>query len=195
LGIDAFEYLRDAFPGLPTIILTAFPDKPELKRRGLPWDDFIKKRDFDEDETFRAQFLRELYQRMRVYRQTQDELHSPLEPSTTVTESLVERLARRHFKTEDTVEAVVWLTGADETEIRLIEINRTALPSETLELFRFAPSEDVPFPTLIADVTPKDWDKIQRGDIALPQGWDLESATVFWREEHLLREEEEDGLG
>lgn len=195
LGIDALQYLRETFPGLPTVILTAFPDNPALKGRGLPWDDFVKKREFDDNQEIRESYLRELYRRMRLYRQTQDDLRAPLESSTTITEQLVRRLASLHFKTEDTIEQIVWFTRGDDTVIRLIEINRTALPTGKVEVFSFAPSADIPFPTLIADVTPNEWQEIRSGHIPLPESWDLASAQVFSRAATLLGAEEQHDVG
>lgn len=55
-----------------------------------------------------------------------------------------------------------YLHGAYQ-EIRLIEINRSTLPTRSVEVLYFAPSQDVPFPVRIADVTPQEWEQVQRG--------------------------------
>ena len=184
-GIDAFDYLRSAFPGLPVDILTAYPYSPELKGRGLYAENLIRKREFDDDEDFRESYLQDLYQRIRRYRQRQDERHELMAASDTVTEEFVESLAQLHFEADDGIEQIIWLRSGDEKEICLIEVNRTALPTESIQVFRFAPSEDVPFPIFIADVRPTEWDRIQSGDIPLPEGWALEEAQVFQRSEVL----------
>ena len=183
VGIDALDYLRSAFPGLPVDILTAYPHGPELKGRGLHAENLVRKREFDDDEDFRESYLQDLYQRIRRYRQRRDERHELMAASDTVTKEFVESLAQLHFEADDGIEQIIWVRSGDEKEIRLIEVNRTALPSESIQVFRFAPSEDVPFPIFIADVRPTEWERIQSGDIPLPEGWSLEEAREFRRSE------------
>ena len=188
LGIDALRYLSKAFPALPVIILTDFPHNPELRGQALFTENLWRKRDFAEEDEYHAkaaEAVRRLYEQMIRYRNRQDELQKPLGPADTVTEDFVQRLAALHFQIEQSIEQIVWVRSGDEKEIRLIEVNRTALPTGSVEVFRFAPSQDVPFPMLIADVTPKEWDKIAGGDIRLPDGWDLESIQVFRRPQYL----------
>jgi len=185
VGVDALDYLRSAFPRLPLDILTNYPHSRELRGRGLHAENLVRKRDFDEDEKFRRSYLQRLYQRIGRYRQRQDERHELMAASDTVTKEFVESLAQLHFETDDGIEQIIWLRSGDEKEICLIEVNRTALPTESIQVFRFAPSEDVPFPIFIADVRPTEWERIQSGDIPLPEGWALEEAQVFQRSEVL----------
>jgi CheY-like chemotaxis protein len=187
MGIDAFDHLRRTFPTLPVDILTGYPHGSELKGRGLSAENLVRKRELDEDEEYKNAYLQELTLRMERYRQRQDDRQIELVPSNIVTKEFVESLARLHFETEESVEQIIWVRSDDDQEIRLIEVNRITLPTGDLQVFRFAPSEDVPFPQLIADVTPAEWDRIQSGEIPLPQGWDLETTQVFPRSEVLLR--------
>jgi CheY-like chemotaxis protein len=180
-GIDAFDYLRSAFPRLPVDILTAYPHSLELKGRGLPAENLVRKREFDDDEDFRKPYLQDFYQRIKRYQQRQDERHELMAASDTVTKEFVESLAQLHFEADDVIEQIIWIRSGDEKEIRLIEVNRTTLPTESIQVFRFAPSGDVPFSTFIADVRPTEWERIQSGDIPLPEGWSLEEAQLFRR--------------
>ncbi|TEU21876.1 MAG: response regulator [Anaerolineales bacterium] len=193
VGIDAFDYLRGAFPRLPVDILTNYPHSPELKGRGLHAENLVRKREFDDDADFRESYLRGLYQRIRRYRQRQDERHKLIAASDTVTEEFVESLAQLHFEADDEIEQIIWVRSGEEKQIRLIEVNRTALPSESIQAFRFAPSKDVPFPIFIADVRPTEWERIQSRDIPLPEGWSLEEARVFHRSEVLPEGREDVG--
>lgn len=192
-GIDAFGYLRSAFPRLPVDILTAYPPGLELKGRGLHVENLVRKRDLDEDEEFKRSYLQELYQRIGRYRQRQDERHELMTASDTVTKEFVESLAQLHFEADDGIEQIIWVRSGDEKEICLIEVNRTALPTESIQVFRFAPSEDVPFRIFIADVRPTEWERIQSGDIPLPEGWALEEAQIFRRSEVLPERREDVG--
>jgi len=188
VGIDALEYLRNAFPNLPVDILTNYPHSSELKGRGLLQENLIRKREFDEDEEFRQSYLQDLYQRMRHYRQERGGGH-PLPATTdTVTEDFVESLAKLHFEADEGVEQIIWFRSREGKEIRLIEVNRTALPSDSIQVFRFAPSEEVPFPMFIADIRPSEWERVKGEDILLPEGWNIEDIEVFQRTKLLAGE-------
>jgi len=184
-GIDALDYLRSAFPRLPIDILTEYPHSRELKGRGLSVENLVRKRDFDDDEGFRESYSQDLYKRIGRYRRRQDERHELMAASDTVTKEFVESLAQLHFETDDGLEQIIWVRSGEERQICLLEVNRTALPTESIQVFRFAPSEDVPFPIFIADVRPTEWERIQSGSIPLPEGWALKGAQVFQRSEAL----------
>ncbi len=185
VGVDAFDFLRSAFPRLPVDILTNYPHSPELKGHGLHAENLVRKRDFDDDESFRESYLQELYQRARRYHREQGERHRLIPASYAVTEEFVESLARLHFEADRAIEQIVWVRSSEERQICLIEVSRTALPAESIQVFRFAPSEDVPFPVLIADLRPTEWERIRRSDILLPEGWTLVGAHIFRRSEVL----------
>ena len=188
VGIDAYNYLHSAFPTLPIEILTEYPPGPEL--RGFPTENLIRKHDFSKQE-YKVHHLQELYQRIQEYRQKQAEIEGqvaivrvsiPID-TTEVSEDFVRALAKLHFELEDSLEQIVWVKSKSNKEICLIEVNRTALPVESLGVFRFAPSEEVPFPLLIVDVRPKEWEQIQQGEIPLPEGWDMKTMQIFQRSE------------
>ena len=86
-------------------------------------------------------------------------------------------LAESHVDIEPDIELVFWFPAASESEdeIRLIEVSGSAIPSGTVHPVPFAPTSDVPYRTLVADVTLEEWDKICNGEIELPQGWSLEA--------------------
>jgi hypothetical protein len=92
-------------------------------------------------------------------------------------------LAQNNFEVEDGLERIVWLRHGAGDKLRLIEVNRNGFPTGRLEAYYFAPSEEVPFKTYLADVTPKEWQKILSGEIPLPEGWSLEGSREFLRSE------------
>ena len=96
-------------------------------------------------------------------------------------EEVVRQLVQSHFGIEESIDEIVWLRDGGDKEIRLIEINRNTLPIGSVLPFYFAPSEDVPFPIRIADVTPQEWNQVQSGDIPLPPGWTLQKIRIFHR--------------
>lgn len=96
-------------------------------------------------------------------------------------ESVVRRLVQSHFEIEEGIDEIVWLKDGVHQEIRLIEINRSTLPTKSVEVLYFSPNQDVPFPVRIADVTPQEWKQVQRGDIPLPPDWSLQQIQIFQR--------------
>jgi hypothetical protein len=92
--------------------------------------------------------------------------------------------ARRHFDTDTGVAEIYYLpTNAPPREIRLLEVNR--LISE------MTPPEPIDFGVdiggaeahtlYVLDVTPAQWEAIQRGQMPLPNGWSLEGIQNLGR--------------
>lgn len=96
-------------------------------------------------------------------------------------ERIVLKLVQSHFEIEKSIDEIVWFQDGADKEIRLIEINSETFPTRSVEVLYFAPSQDVPFPVRIADVTPQEWKQVQRGDIPLPSGWSLQQIQIFQR--------------
>lgn len=92
---------------------------------------------------------------------------------------LVRQLTRSHFDLEEGVERIIWVKNGNTQDVRLIEINRDVIPAGDFYPFYFAPSQDFPLPIHIADVTPEEWEQIQRGEIILPPEWALQKIEVF----------------
>ncbi len=94
-------------------------------------------------------------------------------------------LAEWHFGVEPDLTQVIRIVGDDEDApgepIKLLEVNAATVATGSVEPFAFAPSESVPFPIVIAEVTPEEYERIQRSEIALPRGWSLTNAK------HILR--------
>lgn len=51
----------------------------------------------------------------------------------------------------------------------------------TGQAFAFGPADDITYSSVIAEVTPAEMEKIHQGEIPLPAGWSLETATAFLR--------------
>ncbi len=98
-------------------------------------------------------------------------------------EKAVKFLVQDNFEAEDGLERIIWLRQGAGDKIRLIEVNRNGFPAGRIEAFYFAPSEEVPFKTYLADVTPEEWQRILSDQIPLPEGWSLEGSREFLRSE------------
>jgi len=88
-----------------------------------------------------------------------------------------------HFKVEPGLVTVYRVTNANESDpkepIKLIEVNEQTVSTGQFEAFGFAATPDVPFPTLIAEVTPDEFAELQRSG-GIPRGWDIASAQQFF---------------
>ncbi len=97
-------------------------------------------------------------------------------------ESIVEKLIHEHFELDENLEKVMWINPEKTSEIRLIQITADTFPTGDVLSFYFPPSKEVPYPLLIAQVTPEEWQQVLRDEIPLPEEWSLDNHKVFARE-------------
>jgi hypothetical protein len=97
----------------------------------------------------------------------------------------VRELAEWHFGVEPDLKQVIRIVAdnedASDEPIKLLEVNAATVATGSVEPYAFAPSTAVPFPTVIAEVTPEEYERIQRNEIKLPKGWSLSKAQLFTR--------------
>jgi hypothetical protein len=93
-----------------------------------------------------------------------------------------ERLARLHFVIDPGIVRIVRVVSpANEANpmepIKLLEVNAHTIPSGILPVHfgAHAPS-GVPFPTVVMEVHPSEWELIEAGEMKLPHGWVLAPA-------------------
>jgi hypothetical protein len=99
-------------------------------------------------------------------------------PGTTGTafnrDSLAQWYAQRHRETDTGVERIYYLpTNAPPREIRFLEVNRMiseTTPPEPID-FGVDIGSDNAHTLYVLDVTPSQWEAIQRGGMELPAGW------------------------
>ena len=97
-------------------------------------------------------------------------------------EQFAKELADRHYRTEITTVSIHRLTAGEEKEaqpdepIKLLEVNEEAIPSpsELLPLY-FAPrpASGIPYPSIIIEVTPDEFQQIEKGHLRLPNNWEI----------------------
>ena len=92
-----------------------------------------------------------------------------------------------HFKVEPELREVYLIAPDDESSqdepIRLLEVNDATFPTGTIEVFVFSPTDEIPFKTAIAEITPEEFEFFVRNPEALPEGWDINRAERFTRSE------------
>lgn len=94
-------------------------------------------------------------------------------------------LAHRHLESDASVRDVIYLpSGAPASEVRLLEVNRllNAPAPDVIEPTDYTPDiAGLSFTVFVADITPDQWERIERGTLALPRGWELGGKVVIGR--------------
>jgi hypothetical protein len=88
------------------------------------------------------------------------------------------QLANRHYQVESGLTRIFRLTGDSEVEvnpvepIKLLEVNAATVSCGVMPLhFGPLPASGVPFPSVIVEVTPEEFAKIETHELQLPPGW------------------------
>jgi hypothetical protein len=87
-------------------------------------------------------------------------------------------LARKHYDLEDGLSQIFVIVSADEAgrsePIKLLEVNEYTVESGIMPLhFGPAPSAGIPYSSIIIEVTPNEFQKIQSHELKLPEGWEI----------------------
>lgn len=105
--------------------------------------------------------------------------------ATRTKDEAARELAEWHFGVEPDLTQVIRIVGDHEDApgepIKLLEVNAATVATGSVEPFAFAATESVPFPTVIAEVTPEEYERIRRNEIELPAGWSLAKTQLFSR--------------
>jgi len=92
--------------------------------------------------------------------------------------------AHEHLKTDPGVRVIYYLpTQAPEREIRFVEVNDLIADQSDggLEPLDFGVDRgmETEHTLLVLDVTPSQWDRIQKQALVLPRGWSLQAAVPY----------------
>ena len=87
-------------------------------------------------------------------------------------------LANKHFEVETGLTKVYRASGSADVEfnrnepIKLLEVNEFTVPSGVMPLrFGPAPASGIHYASVIVEVTPQEYEKIQQNQLSLPKGW------------------------
>lgn len=84
-----------------------------------------------------------------------------------------EGLVHSHLEVEPNLRRVFFYRDPDGREIRLMEVVDGSPSAEDVLAFRFAPDEarGVRYPVVIVELSPDEFDRLERGELTLPVGW------------------------
>ncbi|MES1242484.1 MAG: hypothetical protein ABUT39_12780 [Acidobacteriota bacterium] len=99
------------------------------------------------------------------------------------------RLIDWHFSVEPDLREVYRIVMDNEESleepIRLLEVNAATVATGSVEPFTFSPTREIPFRTVIAEITPEELESLRSHPESLPEGWSLSTAERFSRPEAL----------
>jgi hypothetical protein len=100
-------------------------------------------------------------------------------------DEVAEDLADTHFRVEPDLQRVIRILADDEDSpeepIKLLEVNAATVPTGSVARFAFGASATVPFPIVIAEITPEEYEQLQRHELAMPPGWSLSKVKELTR--------------
>jgi len=92
-------------------------------------------------------------------------------------DEVADLLAAAHREAEPGIVRIVRLVSAQEAEarepVKLLEVNPATSPSGVLPIAFAADPPAVPFPSVVIEVTPDEYARIQGGQLRLPNDWTL----------------------
>jgi hypothetical protein len=93
-------------------------------------------------------------------------------------DEVAKNLAHKHYEIEPGITRIFKLLdkpeleGLSSTPIKLLEINVDTAPSGIMPLyFGPVPSSGIPYPSVIVEVTPDEFERIKVKELELPNGW------------------------
>ncbi len=88
-------------------------------------------------------------------------------------------LARAHYEVEPGLRAIYRLESADPNDhrIKLLEVNEQTVPAGIVPVgFPAHPASGLHYPSVVIEVTPQEYEAIQRKQLNLPAGWEVRDA-------------------
>jgi hypothetical protein len=93
-------------------------------------------------------------------------------------EEIARKLADVHYTVDHGITHIFRFKGTSEAEvspaepIKLLEVNENTVAAGVMPMrFDPLPSNGIPYPSVIIEVTPDEYQKIQANELKLPDGW------------------------
>lgn len=91
-------------------------------------------------------------------------------------------LVEPHREAEPNLRRIIFYPDPEGLELRLLEVVDGSPSLGEAYPFRFAPDEDhgVPYPLVLVEMSPDEYDAVRNGQLALPAGWNPGLAEVLF---------------
>jgi len=97
-------------------------------------------------------------------------------------DEIARKLINWHYQVEPEITEVYRFIAPDEDNphepIKLLEVSEATLTAGRVMPFGFGPTKEVPYPSVVATITPEEMTQIKNKEIPLPHGWDLQTAML-----------------
>lgn len=94
-----------------------------------------------------------------------------------------EELVEWHYQVDSGMTRAIRLFAPNEDDprepIKFLEVSPDTPASGNVMTFTFGPTDDIPYSMRIATITPEEMEQVERGEIPLPEGWDLDHSFVY----------------
>ena len=98
-------------------------------------------------------------------------------------DEIAQKLIDWHFEVEPEITEVYRFIAPDEDNvlepIKLLEVTEATMTVGSVMPFGFGATEEIPYRSIVATITPEEMQQIKSLEIPLPSGWDLETAKVI----------------
>ena len=91
-------------------------------------------------------------------------------------------LVQSHREVEPNLRRVIFYPDPEEREVRLVEVVEGSPSAGEVLAFRFAPdvTEGVPYPVVIVELSPAEFEQLEQGHLHLPDGWGIDGLEVLF---------------
>jgi hypothetical protein len=91
-------------------------------------------------------------------------------------------LVQSHREVEPNLRRVIFYPDPEEREVRLVEVVEGSPSAGEVLPFRFAPdvTQGVPYPVVIVELSPAEFEQLEQGHLHLPDGWGIDGLEVLF---------------
>ncbi len=98
-------------------------------------------------------------------------------------DEIAKKLIDWHFEVEPEITEVYRFIApneeSDSEPIKLLEVSEATLTAGYVMPFGFGETEEFPYRSVVALITPEEMQQIKNQEMLLPQGWDLSTAQII----------------
>ena len=103
-------------------------------------------------------------------------------------DEIAQKLIDWHFEVEPEITEVYRFISPNEDNnsepIKLLEVSEATFMVGRVIPFGFGATEEFPYRTVIATITPAEMEQVRRQEIPMPEGWSLDNSVVYPAPEH-----------
>ena len=107
-------------------------------------------------------------------------------------DEIAKKLIDWHFEVEPEITEVYRFIAPNEEvarePIKLLEVSDATFSVGRIMPFGFGPTDEFPYNTVIATITPEEMEQVRRQEIPLPEGWNLGDAVLYPASEYKSQE-------